>query len=80
MNQCQHDARSPGYPRVIARVVAGILIRGRVRALLEREKFAGRDIEWLESKGFLESIFTIKGDDRDVRTVYQTLIDAGMEP
>ena len=70
----------PGYPGLIARVEAGLLIRGRVRALLEREKFSGRAIEWIESKGFLESLFTIKGDETDVELVYQALIDAGMEP
>jgi len=68
-----------GYPRLVARVEAGILIRGRVRALLEREKFSGRSIDWLEQKGFLSSLFTIKGDEEDVELVYRVLIDVGME-
>ena len=62
-----------------ARVQAGILIRGRVRAFLEAEKFSGRDIQWIESRGFLESLFTIQGGKEDVTYVYRALIDAGME-
>lgn len=52
---------------------AGLLIRGQVRDYLASEKFRGRRIDWHESKGWLDSIFTIRGEESDVRTVVATL-------
>lgn len=48
--------------------VGRILCR-HVRGYLDTQKFLGRDIDWLESDGWLSHTFTIKGDDADVVTI-----------
>jgi len=53
---------------------AGILIRGQVRDFLKECKFHSIDIEWIETKGFLESHFTIKGSKENVGRVASNLI------
>jgi hypothetical protein len=35
---------------------------GQIREFLEAEKFKGRTIDWIESKGIISRLFTIKGD------------------
>ena len=40
----------------------GALLRGSFRSLLKRFRFLYGNLEWEEDKGFLESIFYIKGD------------------
>lgn len=42
---------------------AGMLVRKNLRYMLESEKFSGRDIRWLEDKGFIESTFRVRGKD-----------------
>lgn len=51
---------------------AGLLVRPQVRKFLEREQFTG-EIRFIESKGLLESEFTIKGPVKDVDRVFKTL-------
>lgn len=63
-------------PTVTASFVAGCLLFGRIRDYLEAERFRGRRIKWLESRGIITRTFTIKGDEADVRHVYRALIAA----
>jgi hypothetical protein len=45
---------------------AGRFLHGKVREFLNHCKFKGMDIDYLESSGFIERDFTIKGSDEDV--------------
>lgn len=50
-------------------IEVGRLLCGKVRDYLNAAKFKGAKIEWLESSGFLEREFTIKGDSGDVKAI-----------
>ena len=47
-------------------ITLGRLLCSGARRFLDSEKIKGRDIEYLESGGFLERDFTIKGSDEDI--------------
>ena len=47
-------------------ITLGRLLCGKARQFLEAEKFKGRNISYLESKGLFERDFIIKGSDEDV--------------
>ena len=51
------------------RFTAGILVRKHLRQMLESERFSGRNIRWIENKGWLESMFRVRGNAEDVRAV-----------
>ena len=63
-----------GDPRKIIRKVnganikfeVGILLCRDFRHILEERKFLGDEIEWIESKGILDHLFTIKGKASDI--------------
>ena len=44
-------------------ITAGAAVRGPVRRVLEEMKFQGVRFEYLESKGFIESRFSLRGPD-----------------
>lgn len=52
---------------------AGRLLCGEVRSFLDKCKFKGMDIEYLESSGWLERDFTIKGSDNDILAIHKSL-------
>jgi len=54
-----------------ARILATIGSIGRVRNLLNDAMNKGYRIYYQEQGGFLEKMFTIKGDLDDIRTVYK---------
>lgn len=58
-------------------VVVGFLLRGSFRRLLDKEKFRRGeiDIEYTESKGWIESSFFIKvnGPEIEVRAWFENL-------
>lgn len=54
-----------------ATFTAGLLLWTTVRSLLEQAKFAGLDIEWMESSGFFSRDFVIKGSSDDVEIVME---------
>lgn len=45
-------------------VTAGMLVRKQIRNFLKRLEFKGYEISFHESKGFLESEFLIRCDDK----------------
>lgn len=47
---------------------AGIFIRKKLRQMLESERFEGRDIRWMEDKGWIESVFRVRGDIKAVES------------
>ena len=53
---------------------AGLINRGQVRRFLEKEQFAG-NIQFIESKGWIDSEFTVKGDNGNVSRVFKALHD-----
>jgi len=55
------------------RVLAGALVRKNVRTLLDSEIFYGRDIRWMEDKGWLESVFRVRGEYNDSKAVENRL-------
>ena len=50
-------------------VTAGLGLRSKYREFLERMKFLGKDITFIESKSFLQSTFIIKGNYEDLKYV-----------
>ena len=44
----------------------GRLLCGRFRDMLNAEKFSGRDIEWMESSGWIDRTFTVRGVGSDI--------------
>lgn len=56
-------------------LTAGAMMRGMVRRELERAKWEGHRVEWIEQKGFLESRFLINGSDHVVKA-FADLADA----
>ena len=47
-------------------ITLGRMLCGKARNFLDSEKFKGRNIEYLESKGFIERDFTIVGSNEDI--------------
>lgn len=60
--------------QVTETITAGRLICGFVRDALKQAKFKGFDIEWLESSGWIERTFTIKGNPQHVQTVVAAIV------
>ena len=54
-------------------ICAGILIRSGIRDFLDDCIFREMDIQYRETKGWIDSLFTIKGADSDVDKVMRTL-------
>jgi hypothetical protein len=57
----------------VVRFDVGRVMCGQVRTFLESEKFRGRNIQWLESGGWLSHLFTVKGDAQDVIEISRQL-------
>ena len=51
----------------------GILLCGEMRDFLNRCKFNGAHIEYLESSGWIARTFTIKGTGKDLTLIKQAL-------
>lgn len=47
-------------------ISVGRLLCKDMRSILESEQFAGRKINWLESKGWFDRLFTVTGEAQDV--------------
>ena len=47
----------------------GRLLCKTVRQNLDKAKFMGRNLDYIESKGWLESEFTVRGDEAAIRAV-----------
>lgn len=54
----------------------GRLLCGRVRDFLKQCQFRGMGIEWLESSGFIEREFTVKGKKEDLLRIKTSLEEA----
>jgi hypothetical protein len=54
-------------------VSVGRLLCGKFRSVLARERFMGRQIEWLESPGWFSRVFTVRGKAADVDAVYEVV-------
>ncbi len=52
---------------------AGRMLCGKVRSFLDSCKFKGLDIDYLESSGWFERDFTVRGSAKDVLTVQTDL-------
>ena len=52
---------------------AGRMLCGKVRDFLDQCKFKGMDIDYIESSGWIQREFTIKGSNDDVRTIHASL-------
>lgn len=57
--------------QAIYHITLGRLHCGDYRELLENLKFRGYKIEWLESRGWLDRRFTVKGDLETVKKIKQ---------
>ena len=55
------------------RYTAGVLVRKHIRTILESERFIGRNIRWMEEKGWLYSVFRIRGEYADAKAVESRL-------
>lgn len=51
----------------------GILLCKHIRYFLEQSIFEGRDIKFLESSGWFERTFTIKGNLEDMRYIKRSV-------
>jgi hypothetical protein len=56
-------------------ITVGRMLCGKVRLFLDQCKFKGMDVDYLESSGWVERDFTIKGSDKDVLSVHASLKD-----
>jgi hypothetical protein len=65
-----------GSAMTVETITAGRLLWGQVRDCLKQAKFLGMDIEWIESSGWVERDFTIKGKPEDVRLIVNGLMEA----
>ena len=54
-------------------VEVGRLLCGNMRELLISEKFSGRNIEWIEGRGWVSRLFTIKGNCEDVEKIRERI-------
>ena len=52
---------------------AGRLVCRHVRYFLEKCQFKGMDVTYMESSGWIEREFTIKGPDNDINHISQAL-------
>lgn len=52
---------------------AGRMLCGNIRDFLDQCKFKGMDIDYIESSGWIERDFTIKGSNDDVLKVHASL-------
>jgi len=52
---------------------AGRMLCGKIRYFLDQCKFKEMDIDYIESDGWVERTFTIKGSNKDVLTVQASL-------
>jgi hypothetical protein len=52
---------------------AGRLLCGHVRDFLKESIFLGKDIEYLESSGWFERTFTIKGNAQDILEIKEAI-------
>ncbi len=52
---------------------AGRFLCGKIRSFLDSCKFKGMEIDYIESSGFLQREFTIKGVDRDMLEISKSL-------
>ncbi len=50
-------------------ITAGKLMCRHIRNFLERCKFEGRNIQYLETKGFIENEFIVKGNSDDLKYI-----------
>ena len=50
-------------------VNCGRLLCGDLREILESEKFSGRRIEWIEGRGVISRLFTVKGEEPDLSMI-----------
>ena len=57
------------------RIIAGILVRKYLRQILEIERFSGREIRWMEDKGWIESVFRVRGKASDAKAI-ESRVDA----
>jgi hypothetical protein len=57
------------------RFTAGRMLCGKIRTFLDQCKFEGMDVDYLESSGWFERDFMIKGSDKDVTIVLHSLRD-----
>lgn len=48
---------------------------GRIRDFLKRCKFKGVDIEYIESSGWIQRSFTVKGSDDDIVSIHKAYLD-----
>jgi hypothetical protein len=53
----------------------GILLCRQVRDFLKMCKFVGYNIDWIESSGWFERTFTIKGDDAHIDRIIETILE-----
>lgn len=51
----------------------GRLLARSVRDFLARAKFGGLKIEYIESTGWIERTFTVKGSEQDLRSIDASL-------
>lgn len=58
--------------------IVGVLIRKHLRQMLESERFSGRDIRWIENKGWIGSTFRVRGNAADAKAI-ESRIDAYMK-
>ena len=53
---------------------AGAMVRKHFRMMLESERFSGRDIRWLENKGWFESQFLVRGKAEDAKATESRIV------
>jgi hypothetical protein len=51
----------------------GRLFCGQIREFLKIMKFKGANIEWMESSGWIDRTFVVKGNSGDLQTIARTL-------
>ena len=60
------------------RVHIGLVLRRQFRKHLEERKFLGAGIDWYENKGFLSSVFVIRGKPGSLEPTRAMLLKAGI--
>lgn len=50
-------------------IIVGLLHFSKVRDYLNQCKFIGRNIDWIESSGWIDRTFTIRGTSPDIDIV-----------
>lgn len=59
----------PPPPGIYLQVTAPLWNGPALRRELEKLKFTGKCIEWIEQRGWLSSDFTIKGDPETIKDI-----------